>query len=198
MSLTRFTLANAVTSIVLFAAMNQQVAADPPAPVVRTFGVFVGGVSDPDAAPDFLSDDSTAVIVMPDTLLQTNRATITFTSTELSPTTGLPMTLDERMVGTTWVQYPANHTIKGPKGVDRPFLWLHDDGSSDPPPLGAQPDAPPIGSHTFTGPDGLVIDQQVYRITPCTIADCGGDSTNRWRVAQSGDIFVVVTALFSQ
>jgi hypothetical protein len=187
-----------VVAFALLAAMQGTAIADPPEPVVRTFGVYLGGTSDPDAVPNFLSDDSTAVIVMPDTLLPANRATITFTSTPFSATTGLPNTPDERLAGTTWVQYPANHTVKGPKGVDRPFVWLHDDGSADPPPLGARPDPPPIGAHTFTGPEGLVIDQQVFQIAPCITADCGGDSTNRWYVAQPGDYFVVVTALFSQ
>lgn len=197
MSCTRIERVAVATSAVLIAILSGAAFADPPEPVVRTFGVYIAGNSDPDAIPDFLSEDSTAVIVMPDTLLQANLATITFTSTQFNPTTGLPNTPDERLVGTTWVQYPANHTVKGPNGVDRPFVWLHDDGSSDPP-MGAQPDPPPIGSHTFTGPEGLVIDQQVFQIAPCTVACCGSDSTNRWRVAQPGDFFVVVTAWFSQ
>jgi hypothetical protein len=112
----------------------------------------------------------------------------------------IPEDLDERIDGTSWVMHAANHTAKGHSGSGGVYLWLHDDGTSDPPPIGAQADPPPIGTHTFTGPDGLVIDQKLFRIRPCTAACCGATAASNgyWYPAETGDFFLVVTALFSR
>lgn len=172
--------------VAALAAGARPALADPPPLVERTFGVVVAGVSDPVSplVPDFQGEDSIAVTVLPDAVA--SGPSLAFS--ECTSPYG----------GTLWHRQAAHHSTKGPT-VARPFLWLATD---------LTPDPPPVGTHTFTGPDSpFILDVQVLRITPCLSSDSGcanGDdeaSPPRWRFANSeetGAVFVVVTALFSQ
>lgn len=190
MSCTRFQWVAVVNSTILMLLLSGSACADPPEPVLRTFGVFV---NDPDLL-DFESEDSVAVTVLPQATHRSNLFHIRFLSSGTGDYANYPPPYnevdDERLDGTTWFLYPAMHTVKGANGGDHLIFWLDE---VDDPPL--QFDPPPIGSHTFTGPDGLIV-SQIKRYV-------GYSSSGDWWVLPPpsglpGTYFVVVTAWFSQ
>lgn len=168
-----------LTACLILPAMAR--AAEPePEPVLRTFGFWV--LNDP--VPDFLGEDSLAVIVLPDT---------TGPSAELS----LSLLVDAAYKELTeWQPHPAKYVTMGDASFSGSFYWLIDD---------ATPTPPPAGAHTFTGPrgviDGLIESVDVVRIRICTSVNCGCSCNNGLYTIDnvSGTrTFVMVTAWFSK
>lgn len=133
--------------------------------------------------PDFTSDDSKVVTALPDAASPAAGETLHFSTTEDHP---------EWLRGTHWISAPAHHATKPDNDFAGVFFWLSTDECPVP---------PPIGAHTLTGPDGLILEQQSYRIARCN-GDCNyGDGDDISRVVTGeglGTAFVVVTALFSK
>lgn len=159
----------------LFAAfllMSRQTQADSPTKMIRTFGFWMDAGP---SYPDFESNDSVAVVTMPGG----NPSHIVFAS---------PSGLNDPdwLAGTHWVSQSAQHITKGGNDDQGAFMWLVTDENPDP---------PPAGSHAFTGPEGSILDVQVFYIK---LNDAG--PAGYYYVPDYGatDIFVVVTAEFSK
>jgi hypothetical protein len=147
--------------------------ADPPAPCIRTFAYWVTGAMG--EVPDFLSQDSKVVIALP----------------SARNDVGIGQTI--RFVdGAVFQFHPAHHVQKkGGETAAGFLLWL------DTPDC---PQPPPPGAHTFTGPDGLILSQDVVRINKCSNGSCSNDTDldGLYHIDEFGEAFVVVTALFSK
>jgi len=170
---------------------SQPAHAEEPEPVWRTFAVLVSGVGDVESelVPDFWDSDSKAVTVLPDA--ENVGGTFYFKAASGVPD-GHPLAND-----TVWYSQPAHHTAQGPT-PSFPFLWLI---------TPATPEPPPVGAHTFTGTDSPFIDAQArYLAKPCEAADViNGECTpsdvsnGYWHFStHDGEVFVIVTALFSK
>src|SRR5262245_18975588 len=163
--------------LIAFLAMAAKAQAEPPEPVLRTFGFMPFNFE----TPDFLGDDSLAVAVLPDEPDAGARLT-------------LPLLVDPFFQQRTiWEWHPARHVVKGGKPVDGSFFWLIDN---------ATPTPPPTGAHTFTGPDGWIESVEVVRIKLCAASNCGGLSNlnGYWAIdnVNGTRIFVIVKAWFSK
>ena len=94
----------------LLAITTRPASAEPPEPVVRTFAFFIG-LADP--LPDFSSEKSRLIVVVPPSQTQVNNP-IQFVN------------------GTTWYFQDALHVTAGMQPTAGQFLWL-----SEPPPTGS-------------------------------------------------------------
>ena len=175
----------AVGLLVTPGVMSVFVLAEGPVPVERTFGFWALGTLDPAELPDFESEDSIAVMVLPDQWASYSH-TIEFADCDCNPPS---------MRGTVWNRQPAKHVEKaGSMKTGYMFLWLETEECPEP---------PDVGAHTFTGPDGLILPPgaTVYTIRPSVgWPECDYDDEGKYVVTEPGDgrYFVVVTALFSQ
>jgi hypothetical protein len=154
------------------------VEADPPAPTLRTFGFYATGQQQ---GPDFTSDDSRLVTVMPDALGGAGYV-IEFSSVDENPTW---------LRGTRWETHPAHHASQGGETISGVYFWMLDPDTAA---------TPPVGAHTFTGPDGLILEQFSFRIALHNGDGDYGDG-NKWHVVTGngqGTPFVVVMAVFSR
>jgi len=172
-----------VVVAVVLAAGAQPVMAEPPEPMVRTFGFMAG--SSPDAVPDFLSDDSRIVRVT----REEAAGDLEFIDSALWPDhPGQP----EFMEGSRWLRQDAQHIETGGPREGGAFFWLLTDDTPEPPPAGAV---------TLTGPDGWIIWSDVYLINICENGGCNDDPEldGKWFIdGTAGDYFVVVTAVFTK
>jgi len=158
-------------------AMAAIARAEPPEPVLRTFGFMPLNFD----TPDFLGDDSLAVAVLPD-------------ATDAGAELTFPLFVDPFFQQRTiWELHPAHHVVKGGKPIDGSFFWLIDN---------ATPTPPPRGAFTFTGPDGFIESVEVVRIKLCAAGNCGGLNNNngQWAIdnVNGTRLFVVVKAWFSK
>ena len=157
--------------------------AEKPEPVIRTFGflVYPG-----DPVPDFLSEDSITVTVLPKL---TDPAEETF-----------PIVIkeedeygDPEFIFTIWDRHPAHYASSDGVKYQGVFLWLD------------TPDPPPVGSHTFTGPDSLILSEPLtVGLTLCRsgLGCPPGTHGNHWTFVpvgfQNAPTLVIVEAVFSK
>ena len=145
--------------------------------VVRTFGFL----TDPETAVSFLSPNSQLVVVAPpgepDYL-------------SFAPDAGASQE-SELLDGTTWVFQDAIHVFKGGRASEGAFLWLIDEDTPEP---------PPIGAFTMTGEGSVsIVSEVIFQIKFCG-TDCGFGNNTKYYVSPfgGGDVFVVVTAIFDR
>jgi hypothetical protein len=157
-------------------ALTAPVGGDQSTPVLRTFGFLVLD----DDVPDFLSEDSLAITVLPDV-------------TDPSAGHSLPLLVDAAHEELTeWESHPAHYATKGGAKFDGSFFWLLDDETPTP---------PPVGAHTFIGPTGLIESVEVVRIRICSSVNCGCACNNGlWTIddVNGTRTLVIVTAWFSK
>ena len=180
-------LIGAATLLTVLSTFADSSFAQKPEPVIRTFGFLVSNGED---IPDFTSEASKAVTALP--------LVVDGGSTWFPPLTDYPSP-DHDFEGSEWVSHPAHHAGAGGQQRSGVFFWLLTETTPEP---------PQVGAHTFTGPDGLILESQVLYLKPCTGADeghrCHYGDANAGKYVLSGtyngnaNAFVVVTALFSR
>jgi hypothetical protein len=151
---------------------NAPAAADQPAGVVRTFAVLVNG--GPEFAPDFLGENSSAVVVNG----AQSEDDFHFAASELDPLFQQP---------TTWELRDAIHIVRC-EGIDEilgVFAWLRTNNQ----------EPPPAGAITFTGFDSpLILDVRGYWFEN----DIGGGGLRIRATPGGAGYMVIVTAVFSR
>ncbi|HUE69931.1 MAG TPA: hypothetical protein VMP01_03495 [Pirellulaceae bacterium] len=178
----------AVLMAIAGTAVSSAIHAEEPAPVIRTF-LYIAG-SNPENVPNFLADDSILVLVEKNDSAAGSLRFIDSSEVPCHP--GQPDFLE----GSLWSSAEARHLTTGPEQDLGPFFWLVTEETPNPPPKNA---------FTLTGPDGLVLYQEVFAINKCLNGSCcnNTDLDGLFYVAgegapsTSGDYVVVVTALFS-
>lgn len=134
----------------------------------RTFAFM----APPNAEPDFTDDESIAVVVAPGS--QDDLTVLEFVDDDDA---------NELVDGTVWNFRDAIHITADPEAPEGMFVWLQTTQRSEP---------PPIGSSTLTGPDNVILNQQVFYVSVT--------ATGEYRLAdpETADaVFVVVTAQFT-
>jgi hypothetical protein len=153
-----------------------RVNADQPQLVLRTFGYMPINES---PLPDWLGDGSVGMTILPDAVSPGIEYTITFCNACPGP-----------FAGTTWRFHPVRHTTVGGQIDNGIYFWLVTEETPDP---------PPAGTHTLTGPEGLLSVDGDFRIAPCSEWDC---LPTDWEVVNTGSSaskrFVIGHAWFSR
>lgn len=181
----RIQIAGLVAVFCLSSMVVGDATADEPLPTVRTFGYLPINTS---PVPDWEAEGSIALTILPDAVARAPQFTIWFTDDAKLPNGG-PFPY----AGTKWRSHPVHHAKAGGGEDNGIYLWLESEDT---------PDAPPVGAHTFTGPDGLLVVEGVVHIQPCSETGAGCAPTadpNRSNVVNTGgERFVIGQALFSR
>jgi hypothetical protein len=160
-------------------SIGTSVVADQPQPVVRKIAFLNQGQN----YPDFLSEDSIAVIAIED---------------PHGPNTSITIfEYDENGDGilTGWSTFGARIVTKGGEQYEGVFLY---ESTAD------TPTPPPVGSHTLTGPDGGVLYTEAFGYLICEGTECTSEArfAGAWHLYPiEGDEvpkLIVLEALFSR
>lgn len=173
-------------------------------PRIRTFACFIRGTGENDqrTVPDFLSESSKVVTALPAaTGSIALGGTIQFVDTQSENFSWDDYQQPSYLDGAVFRVHPAHHAVKGGGKQEEGTFWLWKETVDCPQP-------PPAGAHTLTGPDGLILSQDVFLLSYCEAGSCYGDTTldGQWIVKKTeqspgppaSDRIVFVTALFSR
>lgn len=161
-------------------------------PTIRTFGFWVHNAQE---VPDFTSESSHSVITFPFNRGGEQQTLQQWIGGQL---TDFPSDEHDFDSSSHWVSRPAHHATSQKEADHGIYFWLKTEEAPEP---------PPVGAHTLTGTDGLIIDAKVLYISECKGGDAPahcyyGDASagNHWLGTNPnrGNAFVVVTAIFSK